>query len=43
MQANLMKEDAERLVAEADAKLEQAYTLDPSLRPRKGPGRPKKS
>lgn len=43
-QANLMKEDAERMAAEADAKLQQAYALDPSLKPAaKKRGRPKKS
>ena len=41
-QANLMKEDAERMAAEAEAKLEQAYALDPTLKPKKR-GRPKKS
>ena len=41
-QANLMKEDAVRMVAEADAKLEQAYSIDPSLKPKQR-GRPKKA
>lgn len=41
-QANLMKEDAVRMVAEAEAKLEQAYSLDPSLKPKQR-GRPKKA
>lgn len=41
-QAGLMKEDAERMLAEADAKLAQAYELDPSLKPKKR-GRPKKA
>jgi hypothetical protein len=39
MQAQLMEEDATRLLAEAEAKKAEAYKLDPSLR---GPGRPKK-
>lgn len=38
-QAQLMKEDAERMVAEADAKIQEAYSLDPSL----NPGKTKKS
>jgi hypothetical protein len=42
-QADLMIEDANRMLAEAEAKREEAYTLDPSLKPKKGPGRPKKS
>jgi len=41
-QAQLMKEDAERMVAEADAKLAEAYSIDPSLAPKKR-GRPKKA
>ena len=41
-QANLMKEDAERMVVEAEAKLEQAYALEPTLKPKKR-GRPKKA
>jgi hypothetical protein len=43
MQAELMKEDGERLIADAEAKLEEAYQLNPDLRPKRGPGRPKKS
>jgi len=39
-QASLMKEDAERMAADAEAKLEEAYALDPSLKPKKR-GRPK--
>lgn len=42
-QADLMIEDANRMLAEAEAKREEAYALDPSLKPKKGPGRPKKS
>ena len=41
-QAQLMKEDAERMVAEAEEKLAQAYAIDPSLQPKKR-GRPKKA
>lgn len=41
-QAQLMKEDAERMVEEADAKLQQAYSIDPTLEPKKR-GRPKKA
>lgn len=39
LQAQLMEEDGNRLIAEAQAKKEEAYKIDPSLR---GPGRPKK-
>lgn len=42
-QADLMVEDANKMLAEAEAKKEEAYALDPSLKPKKGPGRPKKS
>ena len=42
MQAELMKEDGERLIADAEAKLEEAYQLNPDLRPKRGPGRPPK-
>lgn len=38
-QATLMEEDGERMLAEAEAKKQEAFRLDPSLRP---PGRPKK-
>jgi hypothetical protein len=38
-QANLMEEDAQGLMREAEAKKAEAYRLDPSLR---GPGRPRK-
>ena len=34
VQANLMKEDAQSMIAEADAKLAQAYKLNPSLKPK---------
>lgn len=42
-QADLMIEDANKMLAEAEAKRDEAYALDPSLKPKKGPGRPKKS
>lgn len=40
LQAQLMEEDGNRLLEEAEAKKAEAYKLDPSLR---GPGRPKKT
>jgi hypothetical protein len=43
IQASMMKEDAERLLAEALQKEQQAYDADPSLKPKRGRGRPKKS
>lgn len=43
IQASMMKEDAERLLAEASQKEQQAYNADPSLKPKRGRGRPKKS
>jgi hypothetical protein len=39
----MMKEDAERLIAEAAVKEQQAYDADPSLKPKRGRGRPKKT
>lgn len=42
-QGQLMMDDAKALMADAEAKLNEAYALDPSLAPKKGPGRPKKS
>ena len=42
MQGQLMMEDAKSLESEATAKMEEAYNLDPSLRPVKR-GRPKKA
>jgi len=42
MQGQLMLDDAKSLESEAKAKLEQAYAMDPSLRPVKR-GRPKKA
>lgn len=38
-QATLMEENGQRMLAEAEAKKQEAFRLDPSLRP---PGRPKK-
>jgi hypothetical protein len=43
IQANMMKEDAERLLSEAAIKEQQAYNADPSLKPKRGRGRPKKT
>ena len=43
IQAQMMKEDAERLLVEAEQKEQQAYDADPSLKPKRGRGRPKKS
>ena len=43
VQADLMTEDANRMLAEAEAKRQEAYSLNPALKPKKGPGRPKKS
>ena len=42
MQADLMIEDAERMIEEAKEKKRQAYEMDPSLKPKRGPGRPPK-
>jgi len=41
-EAELLERDAKQLQSEAEAKRTEAYTLDPSLQPKKGPGRPKK-
>ena len=43
MQADLMTEDANKMLAEAEAKRNEAFELDPSLKPKKGPGRPPKN
>jgi len=43
VQAELMEQDAKAMLEEAEAKKQAAYELDPSLAPKKGPGRPKKS
>ncbi len=42
LQAELMEQDAENLLAESRAKRQEAYDLDPSLKPKRGPGRPPK-
>lgn len=42
-QAELMEKDAKNLLDEAEAKKQAAYQLDPSLAPKKGPGRPPKT
>lgn len=42
-QANLMEEDANTLLSEAAAKKAQAYEMAPSLKPKRGPGRPPKA
>jgi hypothetical protein len=43
LQADLMEADAKAMIAEAEAKRAQAYELDPSLKPKRGPGRPPKT
>jgi hypothetical protein len=42
LQADLMEQDAENLLAESKAKRQEAYDIDPSLKPKRGPGRPPK-
>ena len=42
-QATLLDEDAKSLVETAESKRQEAYSLDPALRPKKGPGRPPKA
>ena len=42
VQAELMEQDAKSMLAEAEARKEQAYQMDESLSPKKGPGRPPK-
>jgi hypothetical protein len=37
-----MEQDAENLLAESKAKRQEAYDIDPSLKPKRGPGRPPK-
>ena len=37
-----MEQDAKAMLVEAEAKKQAAFDLDPSLAPKKGPGRPKK-
>lgn len=42
-QANLIREDAHAMLADAESKITQAYELAPELKPKTGPGRPRKS
>ena len=41
-QAGILEDDAAALLREAEAKKQEAYRLNPELKPKKGPGRPKK-
>ena len=41
-EADLLERDSKQMLVEADIKRKEAYALDPSLEPKKGPGRPKK-
>lgn len=41
-QAELMEQDAERILAEAKEKKAQAFEMAPELKPKRGPGRPPK-
>jgi len=41
-EAELLVRDSKQMMLEADIKRKEAYALDPSLEPKKGPGRPKK-
>ena len=43
IQAGLLEEDAKALMKDAESKRTLAYSMDPSLAPKKGPGRPKKT
>ena len=43
IQAELIQEDVNAMLKDADAKRTEAYALDPSLAPKKGPGRPPKA
>ena len=43
IQAGLLEEDAKALMEDAESKRTLAYSMDPSLAPKKGPGRPKKT
>ena len=43
VQAGLLEEDAKALMADAESKRAEAFAMDPSLAPKKGPGRPKKT
>jgi hypothetical protein len=42
-QASLLEQDAKSLVEDAERKRNEAYEMDPGLRPKKGPGRPQKA
>ena len=42
-QAELIEGDAKAMMDDASAKRASAYELDPSLAPKKGPGRPPKA
>lgn len=42
-QADLIREDAHAMLADAEAKIKQAYDLAPDLKPKSGPGRPRKT
>ena len=42
-QAELIEGDAQAMMDDAEAKKQAAYELDPSLAPKKGPGRPPKT
>ena len=42
IQAELLEEDAQALLRDAEAKKAEAYRLNPELEPRRGPGRPPK-
>ena len=42
-QAELIEGDAQAMMDDAEAKKQAAYELDPSLAPKKGPGRPPKA
>ena len=41
-QALILEDDAAAILRDAEAKKQEAYRLNPELKPKKGPGRPKK-
>lgn len=43
LQASVIEDDAKVLMRDAEAKRNEAYRLNPELKPKKGPGRPKKT
>ena len=43
LQASVIEDDAKVLMKDAEAKRHEAYRLNPELKPKKGPGRPKKA